>query len=112
MAEWTFLTNHALVLSHIAYNPRITALEISRSIGITERTTRRIIDNLLEVGYIGKRREGRCNHYRINPNLCLRHSMYQEVGVGDFLEVLGWKKRRKRKLVAKPQKDSPRGENA
>ena len=112
MAEWTFLTNHAMVLSHIACNPRITALEISKSIGITERATRRIIDNLLEVGYIAKKRKGRCNHYRINPSLCLRHSMYREVGVGDFLELLGWKNRRAKTLSVKSKGENSKGENS
>ena len=112
MAEWTFLTNHALVLSLIACNPRITALEISQSVGITERATRRIINNLLEVGYIAKKREGRCNNYRINPNLYLRHSMHGEVAVGDFLELLGWKKRRRKTLSGMSKLDKQRNENA
>ncbi len=46
MAEWTFLTNHARVLSFIAKHPSITALELSNSIGITERATRKIIADL------------------------------------------------------------------
>ena len=106
MSEWTFLTNHALVLSHIACNPRITALEISKSVGITERATRRIIDNLLDVGYIAKKRKGRCNHYRINPNLYLRHYIYREVCIGDFLELLGWKKHPEKTLSITSKKDS------
>ena len=46
MAEWTFLTNHALVLSFLAKHPMITGLEVSREVGITERAVRKIIADL------------------------------------------------------------------
>ena len=93
MAEWTFLTNHAMVLSHIARYPRTTARDMADAIGITERATRKVIADLLEAGYITKKLEGRRNHYRINPNLSLRHPSHEETAVGDLLQVLGWKRR-------------------
>ncbi len=93
MTKWTFLTNHAIVLSFIANHPRITGRDLSNSIGITERATRKIIADLLEDGYITKKREGRRNYYRINATLPLRHASHGETIVGDFLKALGWKKR-------------------
>jgi len=96
MPEWVFLTNHALVLSHIAKQPRITARELSQAIGITERAVRRVIADLDATGYIRKKREGRGIRYRINPDLPLRHDTYREIAIGDFLESLGWKRRRRR----------------
>ena len=93
MPQWTFLTNHALVLSHIARQPRITAVELANTVGITERATRKIIADLLSAGYITKRREGRRNRYRINPNLPLRHPSHGETAVGSLLRTLGWRKR-------------------
>lgn len=96
MAEWTFLTNHALVLSYIAHHPRITARELANAIGITERTTRKIIADLLETGYVTKKREGRRNRYRVNPDLTLRHPGHGEAVVGDLLQALGWKRRSKK----------------
>ena len=95
MPEWKFLTNHALVLSFIANHPRITARELASQIGITERATRKIIADLLESGFITKKREGRRNLYGINTELRLRHSTHREVEIGDFLKSLGWKKRRR-----------------
>jgi DNA-binding transcriptional ArsR family regulator len=95
MPEWTLLTNHALVLSHIARHPRITARDLANAIGITERATRKIIADLLDTGYITKKREGRRNRYRINPDVTLRHPSHGETAVGDLLEALGWKRRRK-----------------
>lgn len=93
MPEWTFLTNHALVLSHIALHPRITARELSDSIGITERATRKIIADLLEAGYINKKREGRRNRYRIDPDQPIHPAGLEETAVGYLLEIMGWRKR-------------------
>ena len=95
MPDWTFLTNHGLVLSYIACHPRTTARDLADAIGITERTTRKIIADLLETGYITKKREGRRNRYRVNPDIALRHPGHAETAVGDLLEALGWKRRRR-----------------
>jgi predicted transcriptional regulator len=107
MSEWAFITNHALVLSFIAKQPRITARELSTTIGITERAVRKIIADLDAAGYISKKREGRRTRYRIDPELSLRHDAHQEIAIGDFLEALGWKRRRKRTQVTKEAEEVP-----
>jgi DNA-binding IclR family transcriptional regulator len=96
MPGWKFVTNHALVLCLIAQQPRITAREVSLTIGITEKATRSIISDLAADGYVTKKREGRRIKYRINPELSLRHNVQQDKPVGDLLEVLGWERRRTR----------------
>jgi hypothetical protein len=65
------------------------------TIGITEKAIHRIITDLETDGYVTKIREGRRLRYRINPDLCLRDEMLQDKAVGDLLEMLGWKRRRK-----------------
>ena len=95
MPGWKFITNHALVLCQIAQQPRITAREISTTVGITEKATRRIITDLEVDGYVTKKREGRRLRYRVNPDLPLRAETQQHKAIGDLLEVLGWKRRRK-----------------
>jgi DNA-binding Lrp family transcriptional regulator len=111
MPGWKFVTNYALVLCQIAQQPRITIREISQTIGITEKAIHRIITDLETDGYTTKTREGRRLRYRINPDLCLRDEMLQDKAVGDLLEVLGWKRRRrqiqKRELVALGEKTGP-----
>ena len=94
MAGWTFLTNHAVVLSLIAKNPRITALELAMEIRITERAVRRIIADLTAEGYISKTREGRGLHYQISTHMPLRHHTHGEVAIAEFLRALGGKKTR------------------
>jgi len=101
MPQWTFLTNHALVLSFLAKQPWVTARELSAAIGITERAVRKIIAELDAAKYISKKKEGRRVRYHINPNLSLRHQTFQEMAIGDFLKALGWRRRRKQAQGAK-----------
>lgn len=96
MSEWTFLTNHALVLSAIAQSPRIMALDLSQQVGITERAVRKIIADLDDGSYITKKKEGRRVRYNINADLSLRSDSHRDVAIGGFLESLGWKRRKKR----------------
>ena len=97
MPEWTFITKHAVALSLIAKNPRVTALELGAALGVTERAVRKLIADLYNAGYVSKKREGRGVKYRINPDLSLRQDSHQEVGIGDFLTTLGWKKNSRRR---------------
>ena len=106
MPGWKFLTNHALVLCSIARQTRITAREISLTIGITEKGTRNIINDLETDGYVTKKREGRRIRYRINPDLPLTSDTQQDNAIiGDLLEVLGWKRRRKKRSTETPIKN-------
>jgi DNA-binding transcriptional regulator PaaX len=96
MKEWTFVTNHAVVLVYLAKHPQITALELSMSIGITERAVRKIIADLEREGYIAKTKEGRRVKYSINQKLPLRHRTQQDKSVEKLLGALGWKEKRKK----------------
>lgn len=100
MPGWKFLTNHALVLCLVAQQPRITAREISSTIGITEKATRNIINDLEADEYVTKKREGRRLRYRVDTEMPLRHELQQDKAIGDLLEILGWKRRRKPKAEA------------
>jgi DNA-binding Lrp family transcriptional regulator len=83
------------VLRLVAQHPRITGREISQTIGITEKATRNIIADLEAAGYVTKKREGRRLRYSIDPDLPLRSETQQDMAIGDLLEVLGWKRRRR-----------------
>ena len=50
MADWTFITNHGLVLAAIAKNPQSTARQIGDAVGITERTAHKLILDLEQGG--------------------------------------------------------------
>ena len=89
--RWTFITNHGLVLSHISHHSRSTAREIANAIGVTERTTHKIISDLELAGYIQRRKVGRRNVYRVDPDLPLRHHTKQDILVSELLEALAVK---------------------
>ena len=90
MTNWTFITNHAVVLIYLAKNPTITARQVALEIGITERAVRKIIADLDAGGYIVKAKEGRRIRYSVKAGLPLRHSKRQHVQVGKLLKILGW----------------------
>jgi len=94
MTEWSFITNHGLVLATIARQPQSTAREIGDTVGITERSAHKIINDLEEAGYITKIKVGRNNKYRIHPNVPLNDD-YSDAAVGELLVMLGWKRLKK-----------------
>ncbi len=94
MSEWTFITNHGLVLAAIAKHSRSTAREIGSAVGITERAAHRIINDLERHGYITKTKVGRNNQYAIHPNVPLKDDA-SDSAVGELLVMLGWKRKTK-----------------
>lgn len=94
MTEWTFVTNHALVMASIAKRRDQTAREIGDDVGITERTAHKIILDLERDGYITKIKVGNRNRYRIHSTLPIKST---DAAVGELLELLGWKRRKGQK---------------
>jgi len=86
--QWTFLTNHALVILLVARHSRITAREISLELGITERAVQRIVADLEEADYLQKTREGRKVKYDVNRDMPMRHRTQQAVAIGSLLKIL------------------------
>jgi DNA-binding Lrp family transcriptional regulator len=98
-ADWSFITNHGLVLSSIAKHPRSTAREIGDMVGVTERTAHKIIQDLEQAGYISKTKVGRKNKYTIHPDMPLSEEA-TDAAVGELLVMLGWKRRRRQQAIA------------
>jgi DNA-binding MarR family transcriptional regulator len=90
---WKFLSNHALVLLCIADDPGVRLRDIAAAVGITERATHRIVDELEEDGYISRERRGRRNHYTLQGHLPLRDPPLQNRKVADLLALLTEPKR-------------------
>ena len=87
-SRWTFITNHGLILNYVFHNPTSTAREIANHVGVTERATHKIISQLEIEGYIVRRKNGRSNVYRIDPNLPLRHHTKEDIMVSELIEAL------------------------
>ena len=85
MQDWTFLTNHAVVLVCIARDQRTRLRDIAECAGITERAAQSLVGDLCEAGYISRHRVGTRNFYEVHPDLPLRHPIAQEVEAGELL---------------------------
>jgi predicted ArsR family transcriptional regulator len=86
--SWTFLTNHALVLSCLTREGDIRIRDIALQVGITERATQLILRDLQEAGYVAVSRVGRRNSYRVREAGSLRYPLNAAVSVEDLLRVL------------------------
>ncbi len=84
---WTFLTNHARVLISIAETPGIRLRDIAARIGITERATQRIVAELESAGYLSHEKEGRRNHYHLQPDTRLRHPLDHDIEISELIEL-------------------------
>jgi hypothetical protein len=88
MGAWKFLSNHALVLLCIADDPGVRLRDIAGSVGITERATHRIVDELVEGGYVSRERRGRRNHYEVREDLALPDPLLEDRKLADLLMLL------------------------
>ncbi|HXL90838.1 MAG TPA: helix-turn-helix domain-containing protein [Streptosporangiaceae bacterium] len=88
MENWSFLTNHARVLLHIAQDPGARLRDIAASLGITERSAYSIVTDLTTAGYVVKQKDGRRNRYQVQAHLPLPDPAAREPAIGDVLAVL------------------------
>ena len=86
--NWTFLSNYAHVLVCLAENPDARLRDVADKVGITERTAFRLIGELEDAGIVERAREGRRNHYVINTEAHLRHSIEEHCTVGELLQTV------------------------
>lgn len=92
--EWTFLTNHALVLLSLAREPDQRLTEIGREVGLTERAVQRIVTELAQAGYLARERVGRNNRYKVTLDRPMRHPTAQRHDVGELFAILDRQHRR------------------
>ncbi|MEY4714289.1 MAG: hypothetical protein RIQ37_619 [Actinomycetota bacterium] len=85
---WTFLTHHAHALLVISKNKDAKLQEIASNLGISERATIRVLNDLEEAGYLAKTRLGRRNHYEIASQAPLRHGSSKGRTIRDLVKSL------------------------
>ncbi len=88
MSKWGFLTNHALVLIHVANHPRSTLREIALAAGITERASLSILRAMEEDKIISRKKEGRRNKYWVDFNALLEYPLGGPYSVAELVENL------------------------
>ena len=81
--QWSFLSNHGLIILHLVQNSRATLREIALATGLTERAVYQIVRELEEGKFILKRKVGRRNVYTINRRTILDHPAYGTLTIAD-----------------------------
>jgi DNA-binding MarR family transcriptional regulator len=85
---WTFLSNHGHVLVCIAQNPDVRISQIADLVGIGERATHRIVQDLVEGGYVVRTHVGRRNTYSVDFSRSLRHPLEADHAIGEVFRAL------------------------
>ena len=91
MKDWSFITNHGLVLLYILRNSQCTMRQMAAALDVTERTIKRVLEDLKEAGYVTWQKTGRGNIYEISSTRGLKHELTREVILADLLNLLGGK---------------------
>jgi DNA-binding MarR family transcriptional regulator len=86
--RWHFLTSHTQVLLAIHRDPDVRLRDVAATVGITERAAQRIVNDLVEAGYVTRERHGRRNRYDVRSEARMRHPEQFEHEIGELLEVL------------------------
>ena len=87
-ASWTFFSNHAHVYFLLATYEGIVLREVAQKVGITERSTIGIVQDLEAAGYITREKIGRSNRYKILPKKYLRHHLESNVELNKLVELI------------------------
>lgn len=88
MRPFGFLTNHGMTLLCIAGDPSIRIREIAADVEITERAAQRIVADLVEAGYLDRKRVGRRNQYTVRAALPISLPAKRDVDLSSLLTVL------------------------
>ncbi|MEM9746240.1 MAG: transcriptional regulator [Actinomycetota bacterium] len=84
---WTFLSNHARVLSCLADDSSIRLRDVAAQVGITERAAQSIVADLATSGFVTRTRVGRRNRYEVHRERGLGEGP-DGLAVGALLELL------------------------
>jgi DNA-binding MarR family transcriptional regulator len=85
---WRFVTNHTQVLLCIARDGDVRLRDVAERVGITERAAQRIVADLVEAGFVERKKVGRRNHYSIDRRAKMRHPAQENQAIGDLLDLL------------------------
>ena len=63
--RWSFLSRHGMAMVEVARRPDIRLRELADGVGVSPRGVQNIVGDLVDAGFLERRREGRRNHYRV-----------------------------------------------
>jgi DNA-binding Lrp family transcriptional regulator len=85
---WSFLSNYGLVLIALARHPDLRIREIAQQVGVSSRAVQTIVSNLVEAGYLERRREGRRNSYRVRGDRPIGAAGVEDHSVADLIRAI------------------------
>jgi predicted transcriptional regulator len=88
LPSWTFLTNHAHVMVALDRDPDLRQRDLAYAVGITQGAVQRILDELVQAGFLRREKVGRRNHYEIVAKEPLRHPLEAKHNIGELLTML------------------------
>ena len=77
------------MLVEVSRTPEATVRELAERTQLTERQAHRVLNDLVDEGYVARERVGRRNRYRVNGDKPMRRPGYSDHGVGELLAALG-----------------------
>ncbi|MBV9120311.1 MAG: winged helix-turn-helix domain-containing protein [Chloroflexi bacterium] len=86
--RWSFFSNHLHVLECLLRSPDITLREVSEQVGISLRAVQGIVSDLVEDGYLSRKRVGRRNAYVVHLDASLRHEINAQVTLRHVVSAL------------------------
>jgi PAS domain S-box-containing protein len=86
--SFLLVSNHGQALIAIAENPDVRLREIAERLGITERATQSIVNDLVDAGYVQRTRVGRRNVYTVDSDQPFPHPALQQNPVRSLIDGL------------------------
>ena len=73
----------------IARAPDVRLRDVAEQVGITERAAQRILADLVEAGFVERKRHGRRSSYRIvNEHRHMRHPAQEDIEIRALLDLV------------------------
>jgi DNA-binding transcriptional ArsR family regulator len=85
---WSFLSTHGLALLAIARRPDARLREVAEVVGVTPRAVQSIVNDLVDAGYLERRREGRRNAYRVRGDRVIGDAATSDHVIADLVLAL------------------------
>ena len=86
--DWTFLTSHALVLIEVARDPDARIRDLAERLEVTERTVHGALKDLIDAGYLTRKKSGRRYRYRVVRTGRFRHPRVRRLEIRDLLALV------------------------
>lgn len=88
MTRHNLLSRHGLALLCVAGNPDSRLREIGDFVGVTERAAHTLVSDLVESGYLVRRRVGNRNSYEVRTDTPLPQPGLNGLRLGELLDAL------------------------